>query len=81
MSNKLTIAVDQDGWTKGYQVSINLIGKDGGGHGYRIAGPKFNGSSTSVVKHTLTERDAREIRAYLDRVFPLPIAAADKEAR
>lgn len=64
---RLFIQVDRDGWTKGLQLSIDLEDS----HGYRLAGPKYNGSSTSVFRHVVTERDAKEIRRYLDTVFPV----------
>lgn len=64
------IKLDRDGWTKGLQLSIDLEDDKGGGVGYRLAGPKFNGSSTSVFTHCLSERDANEIRSYLDAAFP-----------
>lgn len=55
------LKVSRDGWTDGVQLSI------GDGHGgYRIAGPKFNGSSTTLLTRELTERDITEIRMYLD---------------
>lgn len=61
------LSVDQDGWTEGFQLSI---GDDGGG--YRIAGPKFNGSSKSIIRHALSDRDVRELRAYLDQLEKAP---------
>lgn len=67
---RLAIKVDRDGWSKGLQLSIDLSNDKGGGVGYRLAGPKFNGSSSPVFTHFLTERDASEIRSYLDAVFP-----------
>ena len=70
MAERTYISVDKDGWTKGFQLSIGVENEKGGGHGYRIAGPKFNGTSSTVLKHHLTERDAREIRAFLDKQFP-----------
>lgn len=73
---KITIELSRDGWTKGLQLSINEIAEDGGGDGYRIFGPKFNGSGELIHKHVLDERDATEIRAYLDRQFPQPGRAA-----
>ena len=66
MPETINIEVCKDGWTKGLQLSIN-----GGSHGYRLAGPKFNGSSTTLLKTELDERDAREIREYLAKGFPL----------
>ena len=60
MSGRVVISVDQDGWTKGYQLSI---GDDGGG--YRLSGRKFNGSSKAVLRCVLTrQRDLSEIEAY-----------------
>ena len=59
------LCVDQDGWTKGLQLSI---GDDNGG--FRIAGPKYNGSGKSLIKHKLTERDIAEITAYLKKATP-----------
>ncbi len=41
--------------------------KDGG---FRLMGPKFDGTGQLLDQHTLTERDATEIRRYLDRAFP-----------
>lgn len=61
------ITVDRDGWTKGIQVSIESVDEDGGGHGFRIAGPKYNGSSTTLVRHRLGSRDIAEIERYLTR--------------
>lgn len=37
---------------------------------YRIAGHKFSGFSRLQLQKTLTQRDAEEIRNYLDRAFP-----------
>jgi hypothetical protein len=66
MTKKISIEVCRDGWTKGLQLNI-----DNGSDGYRLAGPKFNGSSMTLLKTELDERDAREIREYLDQGFPL----------
>lgn len=60
------LCIDRDGWTGGLQISI-----DSDGTGCRITGPKYNGSSVSMKKHKLTERDAQEIRRYLDKAFPV----------
>lgn len=61
----LTLEVFKDGWTDGLQL---CIGDDTGG--YRLHGPKFNGSGTRLLTHVLTQRDADEIRLHLDRAFP-----------
>lgn len=63
----LILRVDKDGWTGGIQISI----EDDEIGGYRIAGPKYNGSSINLLKRVLTQRDAEEIRDYLDRSFPI----------
>ena len=62
---KAYIFLDKDGWTKKFQISI---GTDDGG--YRMTGPDYNGSGKQIIKHEITERDASEIRKYLDIVFP-----------
>ncbi|MFJ4847597.1 hypothetical protein [Streptomyces sp. NPDC088733] len=77
MTKKVTIDISRDGWTNGLQLSINERDEDGRGHGYRLAGPKFNGSGEPVLSAELDERDAREIRAYLDAVFPVEAPTAD----
>lgn len=47
------------------QLSIGKQDADGGGIGYRIAGPKYDGSGKTLLRHFITERDVDEIRAYL----------------
>ena len=66
-NREAVIEVFRDGWTGGLQL---LIGDEDGG--YRLAGPKFNGSGECVLKARLTERDASQIRHYLDRAFGGP---------
>lgn len=58
------LSVDKDNLTGGIQISIN----DGDG-GYRIAGPKYCGTSETLKTHVLTEQDVWEIRRYLRRVL------------
>ncbi|HEY3652342.1 MAG TPA: hypothetical protein VGL33_30540 [Streptosporangiaceae bacterium] len=70
--DKITIDVSRDGLTNSLQLSINQLDEDDAGHGYRLAGPKFNGSGKVLLSRTLDERDAAEIRRYLDAVFPVP---------
>ncbi len=63
---KITLSLDRTGkapWF-GYQISINLEGE----HGYRLMGPKYLGDSEQLRVVTLDERDASEIRQYLDHV-------------
>ena len=62
------LSIYKDGWTGGIQLSI----EDASGSGFRLAGPKFNGSGKPLLRTKLTQRDADEIRRYLDRAFPLP---------
>lgn len=60
------LSIYEDGWIGGIQLAI----EDTSGSGFRIAGSKFNGSGKLLNKHKLSERDAQEIRGYLDRAFP-----------
>lgn len=57
------ISVDQQG--EQLQVSINAREPDGRRHGYRIAGPKYDGSGKTLLTHRITASDANEIRSYL----------------
>lgn len=61
----ITITVDQRECDGGFQLSINKENPDGGGHGYRIAGPKYDSGGKTLVRHVLTKRDVDAIRAYL----------------
>jgi hypothetical protein len=68
MSDKrLTLEVSRDGWTTGLQLSINLVDDAGSGDGYRLAGPKFNGSGEVLMVADLTPRDVAQIRSYIER--------------
>ncbi len=59
------------------QVSINKLDADGGGHGYRIAGPKFTLSGSRLLRGVrLDAHAAAEIRRYLDMVEPAAGQAA-----
>ena len=53
-----------------YQLSINAMDGENSGHGYRLMGPKFVGNSRNLRTVELSQRDADEIRAILDEVFP-----------
>lgn len=64
------ITLDRDGWTKDLQLNIATLDENGRGGGYRLAGPKYNGSSKNLLRVELDERDATEIRAALDAAFP-----------
>lgn len=61
----VTISVERDGWTGALQLSVN----DESG-GFRLCGPKFNGSSTPVLIWIADERGADALRRYLDAAFP-----------
>jgi hypothetical protein len=65
---RITLDLDRDGWTNGYQVSINRRDEKGAGDGYRLLGSQFNGSSKPVATVILSARDRDEIRAYLDQI-------------
>lgn len=67
---RIVMEVCRDGWTQGLQLGIAALDENGYGDGYRIAGPKYNGSQKRLLSTDLDERDAREIREYLDRAFP-----------
>lgn len=49
------------------QMSIGEQGADGSGTGYRIAGPKYDGSGKTLLKHFITPRDKEEILLYLSQ--------------
>lgn len=61
----MTIEIDRDGWTNNIQVNISKTDASGCGHGYRLAGPKYNGSSTQLWSHPLTPDDATMALALL----------------
>jgi hypothetical protein len=61
------IHVDQDRVTGELQVSIH----DGSG-GYRLAGPKYVGSSKTLLAHVLDGRDVKEILRHLRHDFQPP---------
>lgn len=68
---KLYITVDQDGLTKGYQISIDSRDEKGTGRGTRLAGPKYCGMSRTLKRALIGEREAADIRSYLDEHFPV----------
>jgi hypothetical protein len=69
-TKRIVMDVSRDGWTKGIQLGISELDEEGGGHGFRIAGPKYNGSQELLLEVELEQRDADEIRSYLDAKFP-----------
>lgn len=62
----LKIDLDKDAITGGYQLNISDDMS-----GYRLAGPKYTGHSRNITSKTLDEHDAKMIRHYLDKHFPL----------
>ncbi|MGW9638867.1 hypothetical protein ACWHAU_06870 [Streptomyces albidoflavus] len=67
---RIKLEVDRDGWTSNLQVNLAQVDDNNSGWGYRLAGPKYNGSSRNLLSQTLDERDAQEIRDALNAVFP-----------
>lgn len=74
-ATKIVLTVDRDGYTGGIQVSIGAEDDRGHGDGYRLFGPKYLGQSTKIADVVLTQRDADEIRGYLDQLFPVEVSA------
>ncbi|MFB7936645.1 hypothetical protein [Streptomyces sp. NPDC056049] len=72
-ARRLTITLDsasRDREFPIYQISLNAMASEDRGHGYRLMGPKYVGRSRNLLTAELDERDANEIRALLDEVFP-----------
>jgi len=64
MSERIYLSVDQSSHG-GLQLSIGVEHSCGGGYGYRIFGPKYDGGGKTLKRHYLTERDFEEIKSYL----------------
>jgi hypothetical protein len=62
MDKKVYLTVDQTP-EGSFQLSI---GDENGG--YRIAGPKFDGRSKTILRHVIRPRDVTEIGQYLAAV-------------
>jgi hypothetical protein len=62
------ISVDRRTYDGTLQISIGQQDDDGGGHGYRIAGPKYDGSGKTLLRHVITARDKEQIISYLRQV-------------
>lgn len=60
-SEHVVLIVSRDGWTQGHQLSIHT---ESGG--FRLCGPKINGSSTVILKYHLDRAGIRELRAACD---------------
>ena len=56
----------------GVQVSISDLDDNGAGDGYRLLGPKFDGTSRLLAKHELDERDAAELERFAKKVREVP---------
>jgi len=65
MANKIVLTVDRRAFDGALQVSISKADDNEAGHGYRIAGPKYDGNGEQLLRHVLTKRDAENIRSYL----------------
>ncbi|MGI5404140.1 hypothetical protein ACQEVG_32760 [Streptomyces sp. CA-135486] len=73
MSKRATLTLDMansDRRYPAYQLSINALSGEHSGHGYRLMGPKYVGRSRNLRTVELDQRDADEIRAILNEVFP-----------
>lgn len=66
----MTVILEVHKGKQGVQLSIGFENEDGVGHGYRIAGPKFLGHEELIARHTINDRDAEEIRRYLNLMKP-----------
>lgn len=80
---RVTLSLDRDMyWDKPvFQLSLNVLDEQDRGHGYRLMGPKYLGNSKPVTTKTLSQRDADEIRAILDEVFPRDSEGEDAARR
>jgi hypothetical protein len=65
VANRIYISVDRRDRDGAMQISIGVEDEKGGGRGYRIAGPKYDGRGKTLLKHFITERDRAEIHSYL----------------
>lgn len=65
MSSKVTITFGVNRLGQ-YQASISNAQ-----HGFRFAGSEYDGRGKALLTKKLTQRDADEIRSYLDEAFPV----------
>ena len=63
MTDRIFFDVDRDGWTKNLQLNIAKLDENDRGWGFRLAGPKYNGSSKNLLRTELDERAARTGRS------------------
>lgn len=59
MSKPVYLTVSNAG---GNNLQLSIDDEDGG---YRLHGPKFNGSSRPLIQHRLTARDCDELEQYI----------------
>jgi hypothetical protein len=71
----LHFCVDQDGWTGAHQFSV-----DDAAGGYRLSGPKYNGSSKRILTYVPSDRDLGEIAQYVANEQRRRAAIAKAEA-
>jgi len=71
----LHFCVDKDGLTGALQLSI-----DDATSGYRLSGPKYNGSSKRVLTYIPSDRDLAEIARYIAKEKRRRAAIAKAEA-
>jgi hypothetical protein len=65
MNKTVTLSVDQRARDGALQLAINVEDADGGSIGYRIAGPKYDGSGKTLLRHVITEADKAAIMSAL----------------
>jgi len=65
--SRLYLSVDKRTHDGALQMSIGVEDEGGGGHGYRIHGPKYDGRGKTIIRHYLTDQDVWEIKNYLSR--------------
>ena len=63
---KTYISIDKRAVDGALQISIGEEDENGSSHGYRIAGPKYDGFGKTLLKHYISERDIEEIKYYLE---------------
>lgn len=63
----IRLNVYRDGLTGGIQLAID---DEERGTGYRLAGPKFNGSGERLLTCRIGQQEIVRLREYLDRVQP-----------
>ena len=57
--------MDQDGLTKGYQLSIDMDYEDGTGSGTRLAGPKYCGMGKRLKTVVIGKQELETLEKYI----------------